>query len=248
MLDSHFHLDRFPQPENLASEAASRGVFVIGVTNLPSHFEAGCVHARHLKRFRLAVGLHPLAKCDWQREIEVMENALRKTSFVGEIGLDFSRHGKSTAKIQMERFRAVLTRVRGRRKFITLHSRGAEETVLEMLAEFGVSNAVFHWYTGSLRTLDRILEAGHFLSANPAMVDTEKGQAVIGRVPQDRLLTETDGPHVLVDGRPALPWHVGLVEDFVGRLWGRSPREVRSQVWRNFKTIADTISAADAAL
>ena len=156
--------------------------------------------------------------------------------------MDFSRHGKSTARIQTEVFRAVLSRLGRGRKFISLHSRGAEEPVLEMLTEFRVSGAVFHWYTGSLRMLDNILEAGHFVSVNPAMVETAKGQAVIRRVPKGRLLTETDGPHVLVNGQPALPWHVTVVEDFVATLWQRSPQDVRSQIWSNFRTIADGLS------
>jgi len=96
---------------------------------------------------------------------------------------------------------------------------------------------VFHWYTGSLRTLDDILQAGHFLSVNPGMLVAERGRAVVRRIPRERLLTETDGPHVLVDQRPAFPWHVGLVEEFIAQEWGSSQADVRRQVWSNFTSI-----------
>jgi TatD DNase family protein len=96
---------------------------------------------------------------------------------------------------------------------------------------------VFHWYTGSLRTLAEILEEGHFLSVNPAMVSAESGRALIRRIPRDRLLTETDGPHVLVNETPALPWHVGLVEEFVAQEWGCSQADVSRQVWSNFTNL-----------
>ena len=159
------------------------------------------------------------------------------TTFVGEIGLDFSRYGKATAERQVESFRHVIRLVASKAKFISLHSRGAEPAVLEILKEHGICGAVFHWYTGSLRTLDDILQAGHLLSVNPAMISTERGRAVIRRIPRDRLLTETDGPHVLVNETPALPWHVGLVEEFVAREWESSQADVRRQVWANFADI-----------
>lgn len=114
---------------------------------------------------------------------------------------------------------------------------GAEAAVLEVLKDHGIVGAVFHWYTGSLRTLDDILQAGHLLSVNPAMISGERGRAVIRRIPRDRLLTETDGPHVVVNETPALPWHVGLVEEFVARDWESSQTDVRRQVWANFTSI-----------
>ena len=237
MLDSHCHLDRFRNPETVAAQAAGRGVFIVAMTNLPSHFEVGLRHARQLKCVRLSLGLHPLAASDHAREIRAFERCLPSTTFVGEIGLDFSRYGKATAERQVESFRHVIRLVASKAKFISLHSRGAEPAVLEILKEHGICGAVFHWYTGSLRTLDDILQAGHLLSVNPAMISTERGRAVIRRIPRDRLLTETDGPHVLVNETPALPWHVGLVEEFVAREWESSQADVRRQVWANFADI-----------
>ena len=237
MLDSHCHLDRFRNPETVAAQAAGRGVFIVAMTNLPSHFEVGLRHARQLKRVRLSLGLHPLAASDHAREMGAFERSLPNTTFVGEIGLDFSRYGQATAECQVESFRHVIRLVAGKRKFISLHSRGAEAAVLEVLKEHGIVGAVFHWYTGSLRTLDDILQAGHLLSVNPAMISAARGPAVIRRIPRDRLLTETDGPHVLVNEKPALPWHVGLVEEFVAREWKSSQADVRRQVWTNFTDI-----------
>lgn len=247
MLDSHCHLDRFKNPETVAAQAAGRGVFIVAMTNLPSHFEAGLQHARQLKRVRLSLGLHPLAAADHAREIGAFERCLPSTTFVGEIGLDFSRHGKATAERQVESFRHVIRLVAGKAKVLSLHSRGAEAAVLDVLKEHGVTGAVFHWYTGSIRTLDEILQAGHLLSVNPAMISGERGRAVVRRIPRERLLTETDGPHVFVNEAPAMPWHVGLVEEFVAREWGSSQADVRRQVWANFTGILGANLSGDAA-
>jgi len=237
MLDSHCHLDRFQNPETVAAQAAGRGVFIVAMTNLPSHFEAGLHHARQLRRVRLSLGLHPLAAADHARELGAFERCLPSTTFVGEIGLDFSRHGKATAQRQVESFRHIIRLVAGQAKFISLHSRGAETAVLDVLKEHGIVGAVFHWYTGSLRTLDDILQAGHLLSVNPAMILAERGRAVVRRIPRERLLTETDGPHVLVNETPAMPWDVGLVEEFVAQEWECSQADVSRQVWDNFRNV-----------
>lgn len=234
MLDSHCHLDRFPDPELLASQAAGREVFIVAVTNLPSHFEAGVHHVRLLPRVRLALGLHPLARCDRSRELALFEKLLPSTTFIGEVGLDFSREGKPTARQQLDAFRRIAQLVGGVQKFVSIHSRGAERAVLEVLEEFRVPHAVFHWYTGPLGTLDNILQAGHAFSVNPAMLLSKNGQQVARRIPRDRLLTETDGPHVLVDNVPALPWHVSLVEQFFANEWTCSVGDVQKQVWDNF--------------
>ena len=61
MLDSHCHLDRYADSRSVATKATHDGVFVIAVTNLPSHFEIGIPHVAKFARVRLALGLHPLA-------------------------------------------------------------------------------------------------------------------------------------------------------------------------------------------
>ena len=235
MLDCHCHLDRIPQPERVAFEAAARGVFIVAMTNLPSHFEAGFARVRALKRVRLALGLHPLAAADHSRELEWFERRLPSTTFVGEVGLDFSRHGKATADRQLQTFRRVIELTAGKGKVVSIHSRGAERAVLEVLQEYRSGAAIFHWFTGPAVILDRVVESGHYLSVNPAMIDSPKGRTIVSRIPRNRILTETDSPHVKMQrGRPAMPWDVEHVESWLAGEWGCSIDDVRAQVWQNF--------------
>lgn len=235
MLDTHCHLDRYPNPQAVAAEAERRGVFTVAVTNLPSHFSLGLPHARLLPKVRLALGLHPLASDHHERELPLFEELLSETSFVGEIGLDFSREGSASADRQVQSFKAILKLLAGTKKFVTLHSRGAEGEVARLVREAGIAGVVFHWYSGGARALDEILKDGHYLSANPAMVRSESGQRILTKVPRDRILTETDGPHVRLGRVSAKPWDVELVEQHLAHVWGTSKAEVRQQVWRNFQ-------------
>jgi TatD DNase family protein len=237
MLDSHCHLDRYPDASSIATKASRDGVFVIAVTNLPSHFEMGIPHVAKFSRVRLALGLHPLAADEHKAEWQHFERLLNKTSFVGEVGLDFSREGKATAKIQMESFRLVAKLLSNQPKFVTLHSRGAERDTLAVLKEFGVTPSVFHWYSGPLGVIDEALGDGHYFSVNTAMTESEKGRKIIARLPSDRVLTETDGPYVKINGKPVEPASVSIVEEFLSRAWNMPLSEARRTVWGNFRRL-----------
>lgn len=167
----------------------------------------------------------------------MFEQLLPTTSFVGEVGLDFSKEGRPTEKQQLETFRFVARLIAASPKFVTLHSRGAERAVLDTLTEFGVSSAVFHWYTGPDSVLAEISKAGHSFSVNPSMMTSANGRRVIESIAQDRILTESDGPYGRIGGSPCHPWEISVVEGFLARLWLKSVEEVRAIVWENFKRI-----------
>ncbi|ORB70322.1 TatD family hydrolase, partial [Mycobacterium timonense] len=77
----------------------------------------------------------------------------------GEVGLDYSRAGAATAKAQQRVFDVVLTEAQPGRHPLTVHSRGAEEDVVERLAAAGLP-AVPHWYSGTLNLIGEALQAG----------------------------------------------------------------------------------------
>ncbi len=241
MLDTHCHLDRYRDTHRVAIEAARRGVFTIAVTNLPSHFRGGMSHVRRLARVRLALGLHPLAAAEHGREIADFETCYAATSFIGEVGLDYSSEGVASKRRQMESFRFVARLAGTSPRVVSLHSRGAEEDVLSVLDQFGVKHAIFHWYSGSLKTLEEVIRAGHLLSINPAMTRSAKGREIIALLPRTQVLSETDGPYVRVGGVPAKPWHVALVEQYLGRVWELPSDQTRQQLWANFVNLLGTV-------
>lgn len=235
MIDAHCHLDAYPDPYRTALTVEWSRVLTIAVTNLPSAFEAAYPHVRGLRYIRLAVGLHPLFAEHHPAELRRFVAALGHTSYVGEVGLDFSREGLPTRDQQLATFRFVLEQVRRQPKYVTVHSRRAESAVLDQLEEVGVGPVVFHWYSGPLTQLDRLLALGHFCSVNPAMLRSERGRAIIARLPPDRVLTETDGPYVSVAGRSIAPGDVAEVEAFLARQWGQADTEVHRQLQRNLR-------------
>lgn len=237
MIDTHCHIDLFDNPIEVLHEAEKFGITVLAMTNLPSHFEMGYPHILPSKKVRLALGLHPLYADQHDIEFSSFEKNISLTSYIGEVGLDFSKEGYATKDIQLASFSKVLKLVTGQKKILSLHSRRAEKEVLGMLIQSKIKNAIFHWYSGPLSLIDQIAESGYYFSINPAMVSQESGKKIISRIPTEKILVETDGPFVTVDNRPAKPTDVKLVYEYLALKWGKSFKEASNIVLQNFQTL-----------
>ncbi|WP_420628641.1 Qat anti-phage system TatD family nuclease QatD [Candidatus Leptofilum sp.] len=235
--DTHCHLDLYPDPYQVASATEKAKIKTIAVTNLPSAYFAAKPHMGRFRFLNLAIGLHPLlADHHSSREKQLFRNALQETRYIGEIGLDFSKHGVASKEKQLTSFRFVLNLLRNAKRFVTLHSRRAESTVLQMLTEYQIGPVVFHWYSGSLKTLDAIVNAGHYFSVNTAMIQSIHGKRIINHIPKQLMLTETDGPFIKLSGNPVYPQHVQIIHDYVSQCWNKSVSEVTVQLSNNLES------------
>ena len=195
MIDTHCHFDMMPQPEAYISQKEQEGDIVIGMTNLPSHFQMGQPHLKGFKHIRLALGLHPLLAAESKKEVPLFKRLIDQTSYIGEIGLDFSKEGYTTKDEQVAVFRDLLSAIRGKKKIVSVHSRKAEKELLALLCEYKIENVIFHWYSGPVDLIPVILAQGYYFSVNEAMCRSRNGQRIIAEIPKDRILTETDAPY-----------------------------------------------------
>lgn len=246
--DTHCHLDRYPDPLAEAQRLEADRVAVLAMTNLPSHFRTAQPHLKPFRRVRPALGFHPLAVHEAaEEEVSIFADALPETSYVGEIGLDFSRLGKETKNAQLCIFRRLLRLIADeqphRRRLLSLHSRGAERAILEELSGHSVEGAVFHWFTGSQSMLDRVVEAGHLFSINPQMLETSSGRDRIKRIPSARVLTETDAPYTKYARKAVRPGHVEPVLVYLAEVWGVSVSTVSKTIAANFAALVTPNSA-----
>jgi TatD DNase family protein len=237
LIDTHCHLDRYPHPDKIARDAERAGVVVIAMTNLPSHFQRGRGPVVSLRNVRLSLGLHPMLAPHSEAEMRMFAEMLPVTSFIGEVGLDFTREGLRTEEAQRRAFDFVLQQIRGKGKIVSIHSRKAEDAVLEGLQKHGIKAAIFHWFTGSSLSLRAIITDGHFLSVNSAMVRSEKGRSQIRGLPLTRVLLETDGPYCRIGSKPAQPKDVLLVVQQLAELWRIPPGEVVRRTSENFRSV-----------
>lgn len=234
MIDVHCHFDMAKDPEKYISDNEKRKIITIGMTNLPSHFQMGVDHVKRNKYIRLALGLHPLRAKEHAREYATFKQYLDKTSYIGEVGLDFSREGFSTKDIQIKSFEFVLDTIKSENKILSLHSRRAEKDVLEMLISKNIENAIFHWYSGSLAVLRSIVSSGFYFSVNSAMIHSDNGKKILSSIPMELLLTETDFPYLENS-------NITNVYSYLSILWNLPTFEVEKVIENNFKNLINRI-------
>ncbi|MDX1973469.1 MAG: TatD family hydrolase [Candidatus Sumerlaeia bacterium] len=243
LIDTHCHIDQFPSPEDVVRECEKRGLRVVAVTNLPSHFEIASQRLRGHKFVSAALGMHPLFAVDGIRELDAFKRMAHHSNYIGEIGLDFSHQGMASKIIQERVFDEVLSAIHDRPRFVTLHSRGAEADVLGGLRRHGIKAAVFHWFSGSIKVLEDVFAEGHFVSINPSMLSSASGKRVIEHSPKDRILVESDGPFTKVHDQVCTPSSVGLVYGNLAAHWNVSSETAAAYIQSNFESILGNIQS-----
>jgi len=247
LVDTHCHIDLYRNYNEVINEIDQRKIATIAVTNAPSVFRKCCELTAHSKYIRTALGLHPELAAARRTEIGLFEALAPETRFVGEVGLDFVRGDAGERRVQIDVFERIVAVCRqAGDKVLTVHSRKAEQAVLDCFGDEFPGKVILHWYSGPLRLVEQALLRGFYFSVNPAMTYSEKGRSIVCALPMDRVLTESDGPFAQVQGNPAVPQDVGLTVEYLSKIWKLSPDETADQIYSNFrKVLATTTGSPD---
>ncbi|GAA1770754.1 MULTISPECIES: TatD family hydrolase [Nonomuraea] len=233
LTDTHCHLDAYDNPVAVLDNAHAAGVHVIAVTEDPGKYRLLRTRLGRRDGVDVALGFHPLrAGGASPHDLARFLRLLPQATWIGEIGLDFSRAGAATRKQQLRVFEAILADLQTRTQPVTVHSRGAERETITRLVQAQVP-AILHWYTGPLAAVDDALAAGLWFSINPAMTRSKKALPLLQRLPPDRVLLETDGPFARCGTRSAVPSDLLGTLDHLAQFWGTSAYEAHTAVTQN---------------
>lgn len=240
MIDFHCHVDLYPDPVSVLDRAEAKGVYLLAITTTPLAWEGMKRLVGNRKRVKIAVGLHPEVVAERHAEVTLLERLLPETRYVGEVGLDGSSQYRGSFLKQDEIFRRVLRgcAVLGGR-VLSIHSRAAANGVLDALcADTSIGIPVLHWFSGSLRELDRAKNLGCWFSVGPPMLVSAKGRRLVEAMPHDRVLTETDAPFTSNDkSGPLMPWDVSKAEAGLADVWQMPLRNVRENLLKNLRRL-----------
>jgi TatD DNase family protein len=206
MIDTHAHLSSTtfdPDREAVIARAFEAGlshVVEVGIEPRSSAW-ALALAERVPDRIVATCGIHPheAGRHDID-DVDALAPHLdhRRVVAVGETGLDFYRDYAPRDR-QMAIFRRQVELALEHELPLVLHSRGAEETVLDVLEEMdaGEVGGVLHCYGGPPELVPRILALGFHLGFGGA-VTRSKGRyrRILALVPLDRILLETDCPYL----------------------------------------------------
>ena len=205
------------------------------VTNSPGIFHSCKQLYSETQYIKFAVGYNPQQSIIDPFSQKFFQAELQNTNYIGEVGLDFSKHYKSTQKEQIDIFSFICELAAQKNKLLSVHSRKAEKETLDILLKNKVTRAIIHWYSGDIETFLSFLEAGYYFSVNASMCTTQKGQTIVSKIPPNRLLIESDGPFSKVLGKRYVPLNLSEVYTIVETTTGY--QNLKKIVWENFKEL-----------
>lgn len=207
LTSSQFSRDR----DEVVSRARAAGVTGMLLTGTNIHeSEQAQQMARRYSGCWSTAGVHPHDSSSWTESVAATVFALAREPevvAVGECGLDFNRNF-STPEEQEAAFSAQLALAAELSMPVFLHCRDAHERFLALLNPWldKLPGAVLHCFTGSREEMRECVDRGLFIGITGWVCDERRGLALrelLGDIPADRLLIETDAPYLLPrDMRP----------------------------------------------
>lgn len=239
MIDFHCHLDLYPNGLALAREVNERNAFTFAVTTSPRAYYATSRVFSGLQNIKVGLGLHPEVAEAKASELDALIGGIASTPFIGEIGLDGSPRFRQHLLLQERIFQAALQECSARGgRILSIHSRGAERRVVELLAtQADVGVPVMHWFSGGMADLRTAIRIGCWFSVGPAMLAGDKGRSLLARMPLDRVLPETDGPFATCNGKLLMPWSAWAMCSTVADIWQMPVDEVQGQMQSNLQRL-----------
>ena len=208
IIDCHAHLEQIRDLEAALSRAKQAQVVAIVAVSVDlNSCQEVLKISRNYRDRRLypqiypALGMHPgnLQPAQLPAVIKLIEENMDKIAAIGEIGLDFwYKQAKEAGprKLQEETFLQQLDLAKRYNKPVIIHSRGAWRDCLTLVVQQGITQAVFHWYSGPQDVLQDILKQGYFISATASCEYSREHRQAIEETPLEKLLLETDAPVV----------------------------------------------------
>jgi TatD DNase family protein len=242
VIDSHTHLDRGPAPEaelvEQAREAGLTRILTIGMDG-PSR-QAALRAAETYPEVYAAIGHHPNEATGYTPQIteELRELARHPRCLaIGETGLDDFRN-YAPRPDQERAFDDQIALAHELSKPLIIHTRAAEDDTITWLTTKAQGlEVIMHCFSMPTR-LDECLANGWWISfaGNVTYPKAQDLAEAAERVPDDRLLVETDAPYLTpqaVRKEPNQPAYVTHTARFVAERRGVSYDELERLVDRN---------------
>jgi len=202
--------------------------------------------------------LRELEEFDVDVELAWIEAHADDCVAIGEIGLDYNFKEFQTEEMREKQkivFRKCLRLAKKLDKVVVIHSRKAEADAIEILESEGfatpkgvppaqmasdesdkVGKVVMHCFSGKKALIKRCVENGWFLSVPPVIKRLQHFETLVGLVPLEQILTETDAPYLSpAAGERNEPVNVKVSVEEIARIKGVSEEKVKERIYENAK-------------
>ena len=250
-IDSHCHLDRLDISQfdhNLdnviaaAKQAKVEKMLCVSVTldDFPLMAEKTACY----DNVYLSCGMHPLNQDEQVSATRLLTLASGpRVIAIGETGLDYY-YAPETKALQLDSFKKHIQVAKKLNKPLIIHTRDAREDTLAVMQAEGAEQVggVLHCFTESLAMAEQAMAMGFYISFS-GIVTFKNATAlreVAQKIPDDRLLIETDAPYLAPvphRGKQNQPAYVAEVAKFIASVRGQSVAEVAEYTRDNFQRL-----------
>nr|WP_313040216.1 TatD family hydrolase [Brevundimonas diminuta] len=255
LIDSHvnLHAPQFDEDrEAVIDRARQAGVrLMVEISDKLSTFEATHALAMNNADIWCTVGVHPHEAKDYadltvDRLVELADRP--RVIGIGECGLDF-HYDLSPRDVQATVFRQHIEAARRTGLPLVIHTREADEVMADILREehrHAPFKFLMHCYTSGLELAETAMELGAWFSVSgiATFKAAEEVREVIRRMPEDRIIVETDCPYLAPiphRGRRNEPAYVGLVLERLAEIRGWTPEQADELTTDAFFNLFDRI-------
>ncbi|NHI84271.1 MAG: hypothetical protein EAX81_08225 [Candidatus Thorarchaeota archaeon] len=248
MLDSHIHLHYFKDDlKEALADISTNHLLVAAVTCDVPEYKHTLETAEKSNRVLPAFGVHPLKAADYKDRLDLVKEYADGALMLGEIGLDRMHiEDPSHFPIQIRLFETLLESAQDNNTIMTIHVAGAEKETLDILDSYSVSKVIIHDYYGPIEFVNKVVDRGYCYSFDRSyreeyaseIPNWEERRRIASTIPDDLMLTETDGPNKPPSRTPSISLHE-IIEN-LAILRNTTFEEIQDIVKSNFHRLVRT--------
>ncbi len=254
-IDSHCHLDRLNLDE---FEGNLSHALDLARQNGVNHFLCVCIDLEHFqdvitiaKKYpdvSASVGVHP---CDTKGKEPTIDDLVtlsksEKVVAIGETGLDYF-YNKGDLSWQRDRFRNHINAAKITKKPLIIHSRDAKDDTITILTEESASEVggVMHCFVEDWEIAQKSMDLNFYISFSGIVTfkNAAQIQEVARKMPDDKILIETDSPYLAPiphRGKSNHPKNVIHVAEFIADLRNTTIEHIAEISSQNYHILFDS--------
>lgn len=250
LADVHAHLDYPDFDKNLddvidrARKAGVKAIIANGVG--PESNRKVLEIAKKYDIVKAALGVYPpdaLSKeinkkitIDLDEELEFLEKNIKDIIAIGEIGLDCQND--EDKDMQKDIFIKQLDFAKNHGLPVIVHSRKAEQDVIDILEKIDYKKVILHCFCGKKNLVKKASELGFYFSIPTNVVRAESMQSIVKTVNINKLLTETDSPFLSpFKGKGNEPAFVVESVKKIAEIKDFTIEETANAIWLNYQRL-----------
>jgi TatD DNase family protein len=241
IVDAHVHLDNYEADlDRVIDEINKYKIFTLNVSMTPEGYLKSKGIFDNSKFVINCIGVHPWCAHKYSDNLELMDKYIAESPAIGEIGLDlYWVKDKSLFPKQRKVFNYFMEAASVQKKIVNLHTKGAEDEVLQKIKDYNLINPIVHWYSGPEKLIKKYLDIGAYFTVSPELIFSKKIQSILKKIPRDRLLLETDNPEGCqwLTGEIGYPSYILKVVEGVAQIMHLSEEEVINLNMNNFRNV-----------